>query len=88
MSHAPTGWNLLNSGEYEIIMTEPLTNIMRWRFVVSGEKPGDDPYGIGPEPRSRIYMRCIASGLQAHGVKVPTPKPALAHMFRSDWIDP
>lgn len=87
-SYAPTGWNVLEPGESERVMTEPLTNRMGWRFVVAGERLGDDSYGIGREARSRTWMRRVAFWLQGHRVNVPSLRPLPGLQFSSDWIEP
>jgi len=88
VSYAPTGLYVLDPGGSERVTTEPLTNRMRWRFVVVGERLGDDSYGIGREPRFRVWMRQVAFWLQEHRVRVRTPSPPPGHEFSSNWIEP
>ena len=87
-SYAPTGWNLLQPGEGEEVMTEPLTNGLRWRVTVACDRPGDDPYGIGPEPAVRVRVRQVAAWLQGHGIPASSPSPPPTAHFSSDWIEP
>lgn len=82
---APTGWNLLEPGECEQVMTEPLTNNrMRWRMTVVCQRIGHEDYGIMRESRARRAVRW----LQGHRVSVPAPSPNPRRHFSSDWIEP
>ena len=88
VSYAPTGWTVLEPGRSECVMTEPLTNGMRWRCVVCGVRLGDDSYGIGREPRSRTWLRQVAFWLRDHRVNVLSPHTPRGLQFSSDWIEP
>ena len=86
VAYAPTGWALLGPGESEQVMTDSLPNGLSWRLVVSGERLGDDSYGIGREPRFRAWRRRVAFWLQGHGVRVSTPSPPPARVFSTSWV--
>jgi hypothetical protein len=88
VGYAPTGWAVLGPGESEQVWTESLTNGICWRFVVRGERLGDDSYGIGRQPRFRVWRRQVAFWLQGHGVRVATPGPPPCRVFSTAWIDP
>lgn len=88
VGYAPTGWAVLGPGESEQVMTESLTNGHPWRFVVRGERLGDDSYGIAREPRFRAWRTQAAFWLQNHGVRMSTPSPPPARVFSTAWIDP
>src|SRR5438552_2008943 len=88
VSYTPTGLNVLKPGESERVMSEPLTNGVRWRFVVTGQRIGGDSYGLAPEPRFWVWMRQVAFWLREHRVRVRTPSPPPGHEFSSNWIEP
>jgi hypothetical protein len=88
VGYAPTGWTVLAPGESEQVMTESLPNGLSWRLVVSGERLGDDSYGIGREPRFRAWRRRVAVWLQGHGVRASGPSPPPARVFSTSWIGP
>lgn len=88
VGYAPTGWALLGPGESEQVKTESLTNGICWRLVVRGERLGDDSYGIGREPRFRVWRTQVAFWLQNHGVHVAAPGPPPCRVFSTAWIDP
>jgi hypothetical protein len=84
-SPAPIGWNLLEPGECERVMTEPLTNnTMWWRMTVVCQREGHEDYGVTRESRVRRAMRW----LQDHRISVPAPSPNPQPQFSSDWIEP
>ena len=88
LSYAPTGWSILEPSEVEQVLTESLTNGIRWKLVVHAQKLGDDPYGIAAEPRLRTWQRQFVEWLQSHGVKLTSPHPPLGRVFSTAWIDP
>ena len=87
-TYAPTGWSILEPSEVEQVLTESLTNGIRWKLVVHAQKLGDDPYGIAAEPRLRTWQRQFVEWLQSHGVKLTSPHPPLGRVFSTAWIDP
>jgi hypothetical protein len=87
VSYAPTGWSVLQPTEAEQVLTESLTNEIGWKLVVYAQKLGDDPYGIGTEPKLRTWHRQFAEWLQGHGVRVRTPSPPPGKVFSTAWID-
>jgi hypothetical protein len=88
IDYAPTGWRVLEPGETEQVMTESLTNGVRWRFVLCAQRLGDDPYCIVAEPRLRIWRRQFAGWLQSQGLRVRTPSSPLGRVFSTAWINP
>ena len=88
VSYAPTGWSVLEPAEVEQVLTESLTNGIGWKLVVYAQRLGEDPYGIAPEPKPRIWHRQFAEWLQGHGVRVRIPDPPPGRVFSTAWIDP
>jgi hypothetical protein len=85
-SYAPIGWNVLAPGETERVITEPIAKGTSWRFVVTGERLGDDSYGIGRVPISRRWKRQVAIWLQNAGVKLASPRHPAGLEFSTDLI--
>ncbi len=97
-SAAPTGWNLLEAGECELVRTEPLTNNrLHWRMSVVGQRYGRDDYGVSRErelPQSKlcvwqrqVWQRTLR-WLRDHRIPFPDPSPDPRAQFFSDWIEP
>jgi hypothetical protein len=84
IEYAPTGWSLLQPGECEQVQTDPITNGLRWRLTVVGQRLGHDDWGITPESRARR----VVTWLQDHRIPVPAPIPHPRPQFSSDWIEP
>jgi len=84
IEYAPTGLCLLQPGGCEQVQTEPITNGLRWRLTVVGQRLGDDDCGITSESRVRRVVRW----LQDHRIPVPDPSPHPRPQFSSDWIEP
>lgn len=88
INYAPTGWRVLQPGESEEIITESITNGLRWRLTVSCQPFGHDDYGLTSENRFAIWQRETACWLRDHHVPIPAPRPRPATEFSSEWIQP
>jgi len=88
---APTGLCLLEPGDSELVLTEPLPNGIRWRMTVKCQRlERDDVYGLVEDRGLRALQTRVASWLEDHRapIRLPRPEPRPYAEFATDWIEP
>jgi hypothetical protein len=91
VGYAPIGWALIQPGECELVMTEPITNRSRWRMTISCQRlDWNDDYCGSSDRGVRAFQKSVASWLEVHRapLRIPSPSPRPYVQFSSDWVEP